>query len=138
MKVPAKEFAPVIKAVLYQRLIRLLCPDCKVGYTPPPEVLKKMGIPTGKVEQLYRPPKPEEIDKPCRACQGMGYQGRTGIFELLVVNDQIREILVKQPKLDLLKKAARASHQRLLQEEGILLVAKGVTSIPELMRVLKQ
>lgn len=138
MKMPAKQFAPVVKAVLYQRLIRLLCPDCKVGYTPPPDVLKKLGIPAGKVEQLYRPPKPEEIDKPCRSCQAMGYQGRTGIFELLVVNDQIREILIKQPKLELLKKAARASHQRLLQEEGILLVAKGVTSIPELMRVLKQ
>jgi len=138
MKVPAKQFAPVIKAVLYQRLVRLLCPDCKVGYTPPPDVLKKLGIPAGKVEQLFRPPKPEEIDKPCRTCQGLGYKGRTGIFELLVVNDQIREILLKQPKVDLLKKAARASHQRLLQEEGILLVAKGTTSIPELMRVLKQ
>jgi len=138
MKVPAEEFVPVVKAVLYQRLIRTLCPDCKVGYTPPPDVLKKLGIPAGKVEQLFRPPKPEEIDKPCRSCQGMGYKGRTGIFELLVINDQIREILVKQPKLDLLKKAARASHQRLLQEEGIVLVAKGMTSIPELMRVLKQ
>lgn len=138
MKVPAKQFAPIIKAVLYQRLVRLLCPDCKVGYTPPPDVLQKLGIPAGKVEQLYRPPKPEEIEKPCRSCQAMGYKGRTGIFELLVVNDQMREILLKQPKHDLLKKAARDSHQRLLQEEGILLVAKGVTSIPELMRVLKQ
>lgn len=138
MKVPAKEFAPVVKAVLYQRLVRLLCPDCKAGYTPPPEVLKKLGIPAGKVEQLFRPPKPEEIEKPCPSCQGLGYLGRTGIFELLVINDQIREILIKQPKLNLLKKAARASRQRLLQEEGILLVAKGTTSIPELMRVLKQ
>ena len=138
MKVPAEEFVPVVKAVLYQRLIRTLCPDCKVGYTPPPDVLKKMGIPAGKVEQLFRPPKPEEIEKPCPLCQGMGYKGRTGIFELLVINDQIREILLKQPNLNLLKKAAHASHQRLLQEEGILLVAQGVTSIPELMRVLKQ
>ena len=138
MKIPVREFAPVVRAVLYQRLVRLLCPDCKVGYTPPPEVLKKLGIPAGKVEHLFRPPKPEEIEKPCRECQGLGYKGRTGIFELLVVNDQVREILIKQPKLDLLKKAARASHQRLLQEEGILLVAKGTTSIPELMRVLKQ
>jgi type II secretory ATPase GspE/PulE/Tfp pilus assembly ATPase PilB-like protein len=137
MKVPAKEFVTVVKAVLYQRLIRLLCTDCKVGYAPPPDVLKKMGIPAGKVEHLYRPPKAEEIEKPCLSCQGTGYRGRTGIFELLVVDDKIREILIKQPKLDLLKKAARASHQRLLQEEGVLLVAKGVTSIPELMRVLK-
>jgi type II secretory ATPase GspE/PulE/Tfp pilus assembly ATPase PilB-like protein len=122
---------------LYQRLVRLLCPKCKVGYTPPPEVLRKLGIPAGKVEQLYRPPKGEEIDKPCKACQGLGYKGRTGIFELLIVTDQMREILVKQPKLELLKKAVKASRQRSLQEEGVLLVAKGETSLPELMRVLK-
>jgi len=137
MKVPAKDFASVVKAVLYQRLIRLLCPDCKVGYTPPPDVLRKLGIPAGKIEQLFRPPKGEEIEKPCASCQGMGYKGRTGIFELLQVTDQMREILAKQPKLGLLKKAARASRQRSLQEEGILLVAKGETSLPELMRVLK-
>ncbi len=137
LKVSAKDFAKVVKAVLYQRLVRLLCPECKVGYSPPPDVLKKLGIPAGKIEQLYRPPKGEEIEKPCKACQGLGYNGRTGIFELLVVNDQMREILVKQPKLELLKKAARASRQRSLQEEGILLVAKGLTSLPELMRVLK-
>jgi len=137
MKVPAKEFASVVRAVLYERLIRLLCPDCKIGYTPPPDVLRKLGIPAGKVEQLYRPPKGEEIEKPCLTCQGMGYKGRTGVFELLVVTDQMREILMKQPKLELLKKAARASRQRSLQEEGVLLVAKGETSLPELMRVLK-
>ena len=137
MKVPAKDFASVVKGVLYQRMIRLLCSECKVGYTPPPETLRKLGIPAGKVEQLYRPPKGEELDKPCKACQGLGYQGRTGIFELLIVTDQMREILVKQPKVDLLKKAARATRQRSLQEEGVLLVAKGETSLPELMRVLK-
>lgn len=124
--------------MLYQRLIRKLCPDCKVGYTPPSDVLRKLGIPAGKVEQLYRPPKGDEIEKPCKACQGLGYLGRTGLFELLVVNDKIREILIKQPKLPLLKEAARASRQRSLQEEGVLLVAQGTTSLQELTRVLKQ
>jgi type II secretory ATPase GspE/PulE/Tfp pilus assembly ATPase PilB-like protein len=137
MKLPQKQFAEVVTGVLYQRLIRKLCPDCKVGYQPPPDVLKKLGIPSGKVQQLFRPPKPEEIEKPCQTCQGIGYVGRTGIFELLVVNDQMREILAKQPSVDLLRKAARADGQRSLQEEGILLVAKGVTSLPELQRVLK-
>ncbi|MGI9427435.1 MAG: ATPase, T2SS/T4P/T4SS family, partial [Bythopirellula sp.] len=137
MKVSAKDFASIATAVLYQRMIRLLCPECKVGYTPPPDTLRKLGIPAGKVEQLYRPPKGEEIDKPCKNCQGLGYTGRTGILELLVVTDQMREILIKQPKLELLKKAAKASRQRSLQEEGVLLVAKGETSLPELMRVLK-
>jgi type II secretory ATPase GspE/PulE/Tfp pilus assembly ATPase PilB-like protein len=137
MKLPQKQFASVVTAVLYQRLVRKLCPDCKVGYTPPPDVLKKLGIPAGKVQQFFRPPKPEEIEKPCETCRGIGYIDRTGIFELLVVTDQMREILARQPSLDLLRKAARADQQRSLQEEGILLVAKGVTSLPELMRVLK-
>lgn len=137
MKLPAKLFASVATAVLYQRLIRTLCPDCKVGYTPPADVLKKLGIPAGKVQQFFRPPKAEEIEKPCETCRGIGYFGRTGLFELLVVTDQMREILAKQPNVELLRKAARADQQRSLQEEGILLVAKGVTSLPELMRVLK-
>ena len=138
MKVPPKDFARALTGVLYQRLVRKLCTDCRVAYVPSPQVLKKLGIPPGKVEKLYRPPKPEEIDKPCKFCQGLGYVGRTGLFELLVIDDKMREILIKQPKVDLLKKAARASHQRLMQEEGILLVAKGVTSLPELTRVMKQ
>ena len=54
------------------------------------------------------------------------------------VNDAIREILVKQPQLDLLRKAARAAGMRSFQEEGLLLVAKGVTSLAELQRVLKE
>jgi type II secretory ATPase GspE/PulE/Tfp pilus assembly ATPase PilB-like protein len=137
MKLPQQEFAATITAVLYQRMIRKLCPDCKVGYTPPPDTLKKLGIPPGKVQQLFRPPKPEEIEKPCQTCQQIGYVGRTGIFELLIVTDQMRQILATQPSLELLRKAARADNQRSLQEEGILLVAKGVTSLPELQRVLK-
>ena len=68
----------------------------------------------------------------------MGYYGRTAIFEVLEVTDQMREILLKQPNADLLRKAARASNQRSLQEEGILMVVQGRTSLPELMRVLKE
>lgn len=138
LKMPQKEFASVVTAVLNQRLIRKLCPDCKVAYTPPAEVLKKLGIPPGKVEKLYRPPKAEEIEKPCKTCQAIGYLGRTGLFELLVVTDDMRKILVQQPKMELLKQAARADRQRSLQEEGVLLVAQGITSLAELQRVLQQ
>jgi len=138
MKVPSKDFAALVTAVLYQRLVRLLCPDCKVGYQPSADLLRKLGIPAGKIQQLYRPPKPEEIEKPCPTCDGLGYRDRTGIFELLEITDSIRGILLKGPKGDLLRKAAKAAGQRSLQEEGILLVAKGATSLPELMRVLKQ
>jgi type II secretory ATPase GspE/PulE/Tfp pilus assembly ATPase PilB-like protein len=127
-----------VTAVINTRLIRKLCDACKVAYTPAADMLQKLGIPAGKVETFYRTPKPEEIDKPCQECGGIGYKGRTALFELLVVNDQVREVLLKQPKLELLRKAARSAGMRTLQEEGILLVAKGVTSVQDLGRVLKQ
>jgi type II secretory ATPase GspE/PulE/Tfp pilus assembly ATPase PilB-like protein len=138
LKVPQKEFASVVTGVLCTRLIRKLCDTCKVAYTPTPDLLKKLGIPPGKVEALYRVPKPEEIEKPCKECAGLGFKGRTGIFELLIVDDKVREVLIKQPKLDLLTKAARLAGMRPFQEEGLLLVAKGVTSLAELQRVLKE
>lgn len=137
LKVPQKEFASVITGVLCVRLIRKLCDSCKVAYAPAPELLKKLNI-LGKVEAFYRVPKAEEIDKPCKECGGLGFKNRIGLFELLIVDDKIREILIKQPKLDLLTKAARLAGMRPLQEEGLLLVAKGITSLPELQRVLKE
>jgi type II secretory ATPase GspE/PulE/Tfp pilus assembly ATPase PilB-like protein len=137
-KVPQRDFAAIATAVLCTRLIRKLCDTCKVAYAPTPDLLKKLGIPQGKVEALYRQPKPEEIEKPCPECGNLGFKGRTGLFELLIVDDKIREILVKQPQVELLRKAARAAGMRTFQEEGLLLVAKGVTSLAELQRVLKE
>jgi type II secretory ATPase GspE/PulE/Tfp pilus assembly ATPase PilB-like protein len=136
--VPQREFAKHVSAVLCVRLIRKLCETCKVAYEPTPDLAKKLGLPEGKVEALYRTPKPEEIEKPCKTCGGLGYIGRTAVFELLIVDDQIRQILLKEPKLELLKKAAKAAGMRSFQEEGVLLIARGVTSLAELQRVLKQ
>lgn len=137
-KVPHKELVEHATAVINEKLVRLLCDACKVAYEPSPDLLKKLGIPAGKVEHLYRAPKPEEISKPCKKCGGVGYFGRTGLFELLIVNDQVREVLLKKPKVDLLRKASRLAGMRNHQEEGILLVAKGATSLEELKRVLKE
>ncbi|MBI2823880.1 MAG: Flp pilus assembly complex ATPase component TadA [Planctomycetia bacterium] len=136
LKVAAAKFAPVVTAVLNERLIRKLCPKCKEGYAPPPQVLQQLGIPAGRVEAFYRPPQePEEV---CPECQGIGYLGRTGIFELLIVDDNMRQALTTTPQLAAVRQAARKAGMRSLQEEGIVLVAKGITSLPELMRVLKE
>ena len=135
--VPA-EYAEALKAVLNVRLIRKLCTECKVAFEPPAELRQKLGIPADRVPHLYREPTAEERQHPCATCGGVGYFGRTGLFELLVVSDKVREVIVRQPKLDLLKKAARMAGMKTLQEEGILLVAKGETSVQELMRILKQ
>jgi type II secretory ATPase GspE/PulE/Tfp pilus assembly ATPase PilB-like protein len=137
-QVPQREFAKGVAAVMCGRLIRKLCEKCKVAYQPTAELCKKLGLPEGKIEAIYRAPKPEEIEKPCEVCSGLGFFGRTAIFELLVVDDQIRQLIIKAPKLDLVKKAAREAGMRSFQEEGVLLIAKGVTSLAELQRVLKQ
>jgi type II secretory ATPase GspE/PulE/Tfp pilus assembly ATPase PilB-like protein len=104
--------------------------------------LQQLGLPPGKISAFYRPPTskpndPKNPEKKCEACRGIGFMGRTGIFELLTVDDRMRQILTTSPKLELLRDAARKAKHRTLQEEGILLVVRGVTSLPEVLRVLK-
>jgi type II secretory ATPase GspE/PulE/Tfp pilus assembly ATPase PilB-like protein len=101
-------------------------------------MLKKLGIPAGRVEALYREPKPEEREKVCELCHGIGYFGRTALYQFLMVDETVRQMLVNEPQLDVVNKASRKAGMRTLQEEGILLVAKGVTSLQEVTRVLKQ
>lgn len=138
--VPPDEFARSITAVVGQRLVRKLCESCKEAYAPTPQILQQLGIPEGRVQAFYRPPQPnpEERREPCEHCGAIGYYGRTAIFELLTVGDAVRRVLTTNPKLEPLRQAARKDGMKSLQEEGILLVARGVTSLPELMRVLKQ
>lgn len=140
LKVSLDQLAPAVKLVINQRMIRKLCEKCKEAYPPPPQLLQQLGIPPGRVEALYRPPTPdpEKPQEPCEHCRGIGYFGRTAIFEALIVNDEVRETLRKTPQLNPLRQAARKAGMRVLQEEGVLLVVTGVTSLPELMRVLKE
>ena len=141
LKVPAGEFAPAAAAVVSQRMIRKLCEKCKEAYAPTPEILKQIGLPPGRVQALYRPPEPvpgQQPPPPCPDCLGLGFRGRTAFFELLVVDNTVRQALIKTPKLEVVRAAARKAGMRTLQEEGIVMVVKGVTSLPELMRVLKQ
>ncbi|HUS39841.1 MAG: ATPase, T2SS/T4P/T4SS family [Pirellulales bacterium] len=134
-KVPREVFADAVQAVLHVRLVRKLCNECREPYAPPPELLAKLGIPAGKVEHLYCPPR--EAPTVCAHCAGVGYHGRTGVFELLHVDEQIRKILKTKPDLNLLRKAARQAGLRTEQQHGILLVAQGITSLEEVQRALK-
>ena len=150
MKASAKKFAKAISMVVNQRLVRRLCEPCRQAYKPPPNLLQRLGIPPGRIQNLYRefqPPPPEQLvdekGKPipppfCGACQALGYKGRLAVFEMLEVDDHLRQALVKNPQVDVLQKLARKSGFRTLQEEGVLQVASGVTSLAELQRILKQ
>ena len=139
LKVSVEEFSPVIKAVINQRLIRKLCDECKESYNPPPDLIAKLGLPAERVYTFYREPQERSDDEEvCSKCGGIGYRGRTSVFEILKVGEKIREALVKQPKLEVLRKASKQEGNRSLQEEGIIMVARGTTSLQELMRILKQ
>lgn len=140
LKMPLDQLASAVKVVINQRMVRKLCEKCKEAYPPPPQLLQQLGIPPGRVEALYRPPTPdpEKPQDPCEHCRGIGYYGRIGIFETLIVNDDVREVLRKTPQMNPLRQAARKAGMRMLQEEGVLLVVTGVTSLPELMRALKE
>ncbi|MGC4006365.1 MAG: ATPase, T2SS/T4P/T4SS family [Pirellulales bacterium] len=138
MKAPQQRFADALLGVLNIRMIRKLCEHCREPYTPAPDLLKKLNLPADQVTQLYkaRTVTPEK-EKPCTHCDVKGYYGRTGIIETLFVGDNVRKAIVATPQLDAMRLAARKDGMRTLQEEGILLVAKGITSLDELMRVMK-
>jgi type II secretory ATPase GspE/PulE/Tfp pilus assembly ATPase PilB-like protein len=146
LKAPADVVAENLKGVVYVRLVRKLCEVCREAIQPDPAMLQRLGIPPGRVQVLYRekqPPQPGQerkrgVPEICPACRGLGYRGRTAIFELLVLDDRLRQALRKQPNLDAIKQLARSAGNRTLQEEGVLLVALGITSLAELQRVLKQ
>ena len=108
-------------------------------------MLQQLGLPQGRIAELFQPfvYKPGMVDEeeneiePCATCSGIGYRGRTGLFELLIVTDEIRNAMVNSPRLDKLSAIAKRNNHISLQMEGVVMVAAGRTSIEELQRVLK-
>jgi type II secretory ATPase GspE/PulE/Tfp pilus assembly ATPase PilB-like protein len=127
--------ASALTAVLGQRLVRVLCENCKEPYKPKPEFLKKANLPADKVDVFYRrPAEPQEV---CPQCGGTGYLGRTGIFELLVITEPMRDMIRENPSINAIKAEARKNGMIYLQEDGLRQVIQGKTSIDELLRVVK-
>jgi type II secretory ATPase GspE/PulE/Tfp pilus assembly ATPase PilB-like protein len=127
--------ASALSGVLGQRLVRILCESCKEPYKPKPEFLKKANLPADKVDVFYRrPDNPEQV---CAHCGGTGYFGRTGIFELLILTEPMREMIRENPSINKIKAEARKNGMIYLQEDGLRQVIQGRTSIEELLRVVK-
>ncbi|MCA9250177.1 MAG: Flp pilus assembly complex ATPase component TadA [Phycisphaerales bacterium] len=137
-----KPVAEVLVAVVGQRLLRVLCNACREAYQPDEQLLRKANLPVDKIEHFYRPPSEPILDKKgreiiCQTCQNSRYVGRTGVFELLVISDALRKLIASGATANQIKSQARSEKMRYLQEEGLLKVIAGQTSMAEVMRGLR-
>lgn len=118
-------------AVLAQRLVRTICPHCKEPYKPTDEELSEIGLTAKDVKVLYR-------GIGCDYCQHTGYRGRIGIFELMVLNDDIRASIMNNSDSATIKSIAREHGMKTLREDGALKVIAGLTTVAELTRVTRE
>ncbi len=123
-----------------QRLLRILCDECKQAYAPNKELLRKFNITADKVKALYRAGKvvigKRGKEMTCEKCQGIGYVGRTGVFEIIALNDQLKNVIKTSKSLSEIGSQFRASKMLYLQEQALRKVINGTTAINEMIRVL--
>ncbi len=113
-----------------QRLVRRICKNCKRETTYDPGVLKELGIPEDKLMEMkfYK-------GEGCPECNGTGYKGRIGIYEVMSITPKLRELILKGATSDEIREAAREEGMRTLREDGIVKIAKGITTVEEVLRV---
>jgi general secretion pathway protein E len=119
--------------ILAQRLVRNVCNACKEEYIPDEESLEKIGItpemPSGK--KIYK-------GKGCHDCLNTGYKGRTGIFELMILDDAIKSLILKTSDSNAIKKKAVNRGMVTLRQDGALKVLSGITTVEEILRITQK
>ena len=119
----------VSSSVLAQRLLRVLCQNCRQPYTPSDHELVRIGMGGIRLSHpIYKP-------AGCRACRNTGYRGRTAITELMVMDDEIRALVMQKADGAMIRRACTAKGMKLLRQDGAERVLAGQTSIEELLRV---
>ena len=122
-----------VEALIAQRLVRTICQACKEQYAPTPEFLKEIGFPA------------EDIAKTkfcrgrgCEECRFTGFKGRMGIFEMLVMTEVIRPLVIERVSSTTIKQAACANGMKTLREDGWAKVIQGITTVEEVARVTQE
>ncbi len=111
--------------VMAQRLVRRICTQCKESYTVEGDVIEALGL---EGDTVYK-------GKGCDHCSGTGYRGRVGIFEILSINDTIRDLVMKEATARELKEKAVSLGMRTLRQDGVSKIMKGLTTVDEVLRV---
>ncbi len=126
-----------LTAVMNQRLLRRVCPNCRQSYQPTAEQLRKMNVPADKVQQLYQASGKIQVKnkiETCPVCAGAGYFGQLGVFQVMLINDDIRRLLTAGDLKGALAEARR-NKMLYLQEAALRKVVDGETTIDEVVRV---
>ena len=142
-------FLKATKVVTCQRLMRRLCPTCRVPAQVQPQFIQQLGGDPKKQNTIFNqyqlPPPEQRVDEngqpiefpPCETCGGIGYIGRIAVFEVIVLNDQLRQVIRTNPTPADIEKAAVQMGKRTLAQQAYQLVLLGVTSLAEVQRILK-
>jgi general secretion pathway protein E len=119
--------------IIAQRLVRLICPECKETYIPNPQSLLEVGLEPSHLEKgvLWR-------GKGCSTCFNTGYWGRTGIFELLIIDDEIKDMITNRKQANLIKQTAISRGMVTLQQAGVEKILSGITTLEEVLRVTQE
>jgi type IV pilus assembly protein PilB len=122
-----------VRAVIAQRLVRLVCQKCKKPYEPQKHEISELNISSDKIKdvELYK-------GKGCSECNGSGYKGRSGIYELFIMDDKIRELVVRRASLAAIREAAREGGMKTLREDAISKILEGTTTVEEALRETKE
>ena len=123
----------VLVAVLAQRLVRVICAECREPYRLDAAAVRKLGIKSdvGGALQMFR-------GKGCAACNFSGYRGRIGIYEFLLIDEEIQRLILEKTDANMIRQKAMALGMKTLWEDGWLKVEQGVTTLDELLRVTKE
>ena len=129
MGVESYLMASTLEAIVSQRLVRVLCQHCKEEYVPSEEELRKLGVDKTEIEglKIYKP-------KGCPACNNIGFVGRIGLFEIMVLDEEIRELVGEKAITSKLRNAALKHGMKTLRDDGIDKIKRGITTIEEVVR----
>jgi len=128
--------ASSLMGVLAQRLVRVLCKDCRTPYLPTPEELKEIGLTPDEVREasggmLYKP-------AGCEQCNQTGYHGRSGIYEMMLMDDEVRALTLKNVDSGTIKRTAVNKGMLTLMDDGARKVVRGITSVAEVLSVTQE
>ena len=144
--------ASSLVGLLAQRLVRRVCKRCRIPYVPKPEDLERLGVDPkwvltgeGKAPAIAAEAEPPLVPgqivtykaspEGCSECNHTGFKGRTGIYELLLINDEIRSLTLKRVDAGAVRRAAQANGMTTLREDGALKVLQGITTLEEVLLI---